>query len=114
MLVSALFRQSGCVVLGVLTFQDKYNIHILYCQNINNLFALVAKRGEKLDTGLLFYLFLKLVQINFIYSDNEHILCIYPFLDICFVFNTRRGCRDRDLMVVGFTTTFYAISAYHH
>jgi hypothetical protein len=35
-------------------------------------------RLEKLAIkGSLLYLFLKLVQINFIYSDNIRILCIY-------------------------------------
>ena len=46
------------------------------------------------------------LQIN----KNLH----FPYFEtLSFFENIFRGCRGRDCMVVGFTTT-YAISAYHH
>ena len=39
---------------------------------------LLRNRPEKLAKGSLFCLFLKLVQINFIFTDNVRILYIYP------------------------------------
>ena len=38
----------------------------------------LRNKPEKLAKGSLFCLFLKLVQINFIFTDNVHILYIYP------------------------------------
>jgi hypothetical protein len=46
----------------------KYQIHLYSLRN----------RPEKLAKGSLFCLFLKLVQINFIFTDNVRILYIYP------------------------------------
>jgi len=45
----------------------------------DNLFALAAKQARK-AFGKLFFLFLKLVQLNFIFADNVCILSIYPAL----------------------------------
>jgi hypothetical protein len=45
----------------------KYKIHLYWLRN----------RHEKLAEGSLFCLFLKLVQINFIFTDNVRILYIY-------------------------------------
>ena len=39
----------------------------------------LRNRYEKLTEGLLFCLFLKLVQINFIFTDNVRILYIYMY-----------------------------------
>jgi hypothetical protein len=47
----------------------KYKIHLYSLRN----------RHEKLANGSLFCLFLKLVQINFIFTDNVRILYIYHF-----------------------------------
>ena len=46
----------------------KYKIHLYSLRN----------RPEKLAEGSLFCLFLKLIQINFIFTDNVRILYIYP------------------------------------
>ena len=61
------------VVLGFLTLQHKINLHSL------------RNRLEKLAKCSFFYLFLKLLQINFIFSDNVRILHIYVgfISDIC-------------------------------
>jgi len=40
----------------------------------------LRNRPEKLAEGLLFCLFLKFVQINFIFTDNVRILYIYVSL----------------------------------
>ena len=45
-------------------------------------------------------------------NDLEQDLCIIVLITFCIFLNTLRGCRGRDRMVVGFTTTC-AISAYH-
>ena len=42
----------------------------------------LRNRPEKLAEGLLFCLFLKLVQINFIFTDNVRILYIYAALSV--------------------------------
>jgi hypothetical protein len=39
----------------------------------------MGNRLEKLAKDSLFYLFLKLIQINFIFSNNVHILHMYVF-----------------------------------
>ena len=68
MLVSALFRQFGSC-FGLLTLQDKHNICTM-SEDIN----LICTRCETGQKSSLFYLFLKLVQIN-IFSKN-HDVCI--------------------------------------
>jgi hypothetical protein len=59
-----------------LTLQDKHNIRTLVVKYKINLYSL-RNRPEKLVVGSLFCLFLKLVQINFIFTDNVRILYIY-------------------------------------
>ena len=67
-----LFSGNLAVILDFLTLQDKHNIIYTYTLSENiKLFCTHCK------TGLLLYLFLKLVQIKFIYTDNVHILSIY-------------------------------------
>ena len=56
-----------CVTLDFLILQDKHSIHTL---SKNILFALVAKQGRKAHKGLLLYLFLKLIQIKFTFSQQ--------------------------------------------
>ena len=56
----------------------------IHCQYISNQFSLAAKQPEKLAKGLIFYLILQLVQINYIFLDNVRkcILYIYPMKKI--------------------------------
>ena len=42
-----------------------------------NLLVLASKQKEKFIRGSLFFHFLKLIQINFIFAYNVHILSIY-------------------------------------
>ena len=57
---------------------------------------------------------LTIARIDLLYTDSDYTFGIFKFLlhseaySLCV-----RGCRGRDRMVVGFTTT-YAISACHH
>ena len=48
-------------------------IVVKYKINLHSL----RNRLEKLDKGSFFYLFLKLVQINYIFSDNVRILYMH-------------------------------------
>ena len=77
-LVSVIFRQFGSYFFGLLILQDKHNIGTRYIvvEYEINLHSL-RNRLENLAKGLLFYLFVKLVLINLIFSDNVHILYIY-------------------------------------
>jgi hypothetical protein len=59
-----------CVFFQYTYIVVKYKIHLYSLRN----------RPEKLAKGSLFCLFLKLVQINFIFSDNVCILYIYLHL----------------------------------
>jgi len=67
-----LFLDNMAVVLGFLTLIEKHNMHTLF-ENIK----FICSRSE---TGLKsshFYLFLKLLQINFIFSNNVRISSVY-------------------------------------
>jgi hypothetical protein len=67
------FKQKGQKQASFLAFHK-------CCQGCllrSNLYSL-RNRHEKLAEGSLFCLFLKLVQINFIFTDNVRILYIYP------------------------------------
>jgi len=48
----------------------------VHCRKIFNLSVLAAKQSESLDRASRFWLFLKLVQINFIFSGKVHVLYI--------------------------------------
>ena len=59
--------------------------------NIKLFFRSLQNRPEKLVKRLLFYLFLNLVQINFIFNYNVNIYCIYNsccWKAICLIFNS--------------------------
>ena len=60
-------------VLEILILQDKHNIRTLSLNIKINLHSL-RNRLQKLAKYSFFYLFLKLVQINYIFSDNVRIL----------------------------------------
>ena len=62
------------VALDFLILQDKHNTYSVVKYKIT-LYSL-RNRLEQLANGSLIYLFLKLVQINYIFSDNERILYI--------------------------------------
>jgi len=66
-------RQSGFflffVVVDILMLQNKHTKHDMYFHSLQN-------RTEKFTRGWLFFLFLKLLQINFIFADNVCILSI--------------------------------------
>jgi len=51
-------------------------IHV-HCQKIQNAFTPAAKQDRKASKGLVLYLFLKDVQINYIISDNVRICICY-------------------------------------
>jgi hypothetical protein len=59
-------------VLEILILQDKHNIRTLSLNIKINLHSL-RNRLQKLAKYSFFYLFLKLLQINYIFSDNVHI-----------------------------------------
>ena len=80
-------------------------MYIVWKYKINS--HLLQNRHKKTCQRLALYLFLKLVQINYIFSDNVCILYIYL---IKFV-NDIRGHHGCDHMVAALTTTC-AISAY--
>jgi hypothetical protein len=67
MMMSALYYTNDLSWIFIVLVDNKINLHSL--QN----------RPEKLVKGSIFYQFLKLVQINLIFSDNDnvHILSIY-------------------------------------
>jgi hypothetical protein len=69
-----LFKQLT-VVLGCFALQDKHNIRTYgkYKMHLHSL----RNRTEKLAKGSPFYLFIYLVQINYIFSNNLCILSIY-------------------------------------
>jgi hypothetical protein len=72
----------------VFDFLYKHKIHatIIYIVRKNLIYLhSLWKRPEKLAKGYLFYLFLKLLQINCIVSNSVHILYIYK--DISHIFS---------------------------
>ena len=80
-------------------------MYIVWKYKIN--WHLLQNRHKKTCQRLALYLFLKLVQINYIFSDNVCILYIYLIKFI----NDIRGHHGCDHMVAALTTTC-AISAY--
>jgi hypothetical protein len=64
------------VALDFFMLHYKSNLRTVSLDIKINLYSL-RNRLEKLAKGSLFYLFLKLVQINFIFSDNVRILYIW-------------------------------------
>jgi hypothetical protein len=74
-LVSAIYRQIGsCFGLFDIAGQTQYTyIVVKYKINLH----LLREMLEKLTRGSIFYLFLKLVQINYIFFDNLRTLYIY-------------------------------------
>jgi len=66
-------------ILEILILQDKHNIRTLSLNIKINLHSL-RNRLEKLAKYLFFYLFLKLVQINYIFSDNVNVRILYMSL----------------------------------
>jgi len=74
-LVSAIYRQIGsCFGLFDIAAQTQYTyIVVKYKIYLHSLGEML----EKLARGSIFYLFLKLVQINYIFSDNLRTLYIY-------------------------------------
>jgi len=66
-------------ILEILILQDKHNIRTLLLNIKINLHSL-RNRLEKLAKYLFFYLFLKLVQINYIFSDNVNVRILYMSL----------------------------------
>ena len=74
-LVSAIYRQIGsCFGLFDIAGQTQYTyIVVKYKINLHSL----GKMLQKLARGSIFYLFLKLVHINYIFSDNLRTLYIY-------------------------------------
>jgi hypothetical protein len=69
-----LFIDNLAAVSGFSTFQDIHNRYIVGKYQIH--LHLLGNRTEMLAKGSPFYLFLKLAQINFIFSDNVRILSI--------------------------------------
>ena len=74
MLVSAI-SDNWVVVLDFLILQDKTQYMYILAKYKIDLHSL-RNRLEKLALDLLVYLFLKIVQINLIFSDNIRILYI--------------------------------------
>ena len=70
---NSIFSENFTGVLDFLIVQDDQNIRKLSLKIKINLHAL-RNRLEKLTNDSLFYLFLKLVQINFIFAENVRIL----------------------------------------
>ena len=68
-----------------LTLQDKHKIRTLSL-NIKFICTRCENRPEKLAKGSLLCLFLKLVQINFIFTDNVRILYIYYLVRTIYLF----------------------------
>jgi hypothetical protein len=61
------------LAVNFLMLQDKHNMRTFSLINLHSLRHML----EKLAKGLLFYQFLKLIQINYIISDNLRTLYIY-------------------------------------
>ena len=92
----------------------------------NEIIDLNDAKIKKTDTGVFNYTFLVKIEenswffmsTNFVscekplYSSGEH--SPHPTKSYMFGFLRRSARRGRDRMAVGFTTTFYAVSAYHH
>jgi hypothetical protein len=74
----------------------------------------LQNRPEKLAKGSLFCLFLKLVQINFIFTDNVRILYIYLIMISWFLgyfkINIWSVCSRVRVRIMVFNTTFNNIS----
>ena len=74
---NSLYRQTtDCTEGGGLTREHCMYIVVKYKINLHSL----RNRLEKLAYGSLFYLFLKLVKIDFIFTNNIRILYIYMYL----------------------------------
>jgi hypothetical protein len=89
MFVSALFL---ALDLDFLTLQDKHNICTLLVNILLICAHCVCNSPEKLTENSLFYLFLKLVQINLIFTTNVHCIILYPAIStfavqICYTNN---------------------------
>ena len=70
-----IFSGKVAVVLDFLTLQDKHNICTL---SVNKTFIWNrCETGKKTRRTSFFFLFLKLVEINYIFVDNVCILSIY-------------------------------------
>ena len=77
-LVSVLFCLNLTSFPTISTLQDKHNIRTL---SLNIKFICTrCFRHEKLAKGSLFCLFLKLVELNIIFTDNVRILYMYVFV----------------------------------
>ena len=74
-LVSAIFRQFGSC-FGLFDTVEWTHYAYIFVKYESNLHSL-RNRLEKLNKGSLFYLYLKLVQINFIFDDHVRIMYIY-------------------------------------
>ena len=69
------------ISLAFLTLQDKLNTGTLKVK-IKFILHKIYEQARKVDKkSLIFYLFLKLVQINYIFSDNVHVLNIYYVIE---------------------------------
>jgi hypothetical protein len=75
---SFFFIDNLAVALGFLTLRDKHNIRKL-SKNIQFI-CTCCETGQ--ETKSLFYLFLKFVQINYIFSNNARILSLSVRVDI--------------------------------
>jgi hypothetical protein len=64
------------LAVDLLMLQDKHNMRT-FSFNIKLILHSLRDMLEKLASGSLFYLFLKLVQINYKFSDNLRTLYIY-------------------------------------
>ena len=72
------FSDNKAVVLRFLTMQDKYNISTLW-ESIK--FICTRCETGNLTKDSRFILFLKLAQINYIFSDNVRILPMYKIYE---------------------------------
>ena len=87
-----LFSDNLALVLDLLTLKDKHNKHTL---SVNiKLYCTLCETGQK---SSLFYLFLKLVQINF----NIFRQCTYIVYFLCYPTKKSREC----VIVVFFSST---------
>jgi len=65
---------------------DIFRINTIFSVKNKIYLHLLRNRLWKLAKGSLFYLFLKLVQINYIFSNNVHILYMYQYwIDVSYV-----------------------------
>jgi hypothetical protein len=79
----------------------RYKINLLWLRN----------RPEKLAKGSLFYLFLKLVEINLIFSDNVLILYIYVNKpDLVYRYSKSHNCRVKKDNLTSNDRTYLASS----